>query len=113
MQDEFDLNAKNKITRHVKMMKPVALRQLDEFMDRTDIAVKIGITPSGISTALTRDTVRAPVELLAKKVLEETKNNGVKHRSRIIIVKVNPEQYGILKPVIEAVGARIAFAEEV
>lgn len=94
---------------------PYHLARLVEVTDVSRASRLTGVSTAGIQTALKVSKTSPSAEMAAKLQLEklESKGEAKNTRSRILIIKVTPEQQTMLKPLFEATGVRIAFAEDV
>jgi hypothetical protein len=90
---------------------PVNVARLRDKLGASAAAEKLGISTSGLHTMIDRNRSSATVELLARRLLEDG-GERPQSGSRLLIIKVTPTQMAGLKPVIEAFGARIAFADD-
>lgn len=103
-------DAPQKVTRARSVTHPVNLKALRDRYGNVKAAAMLGITDSGLSSLIQRDRCSTTIEKLATLLLVQ--QGDAPRRDRLLIIKVTPTQMDGLRPVIEAFGARIAFADD-
>lgn len=76
-----------------------------------DAADRLGISQSNLFEVIRQNSAPLSVERLAKHLLKGTPEAD-RNRDRLLIIKVTPDQMAILKPLMDALRIRVAFADD-
>ena len=89
---------------------PENCRKLANLLGTSAAAARIGMTPSGLSGAITADRISATAEVAARGVLRELGEKAT--RQSLMILLVSSHQRELLKPLLEELKVRVAFRED-
>lgn len=86
--------------------KPVAVKQLADEYGYEKVADMLGISSSGLSTAVSRDDVSLTVERLAEQLILNEGKTVVVKKSRLIMARVPSDHVALVRSFLGALDIR-------
>ena len=86
--------------------KPVAVKQLYEDKGNIKAAEMLGVSPSGLSTMISRDDVSVTIEKLAEMIILNGGQTLNRQKTRIIVVRVPADKAEVVSTFHAALGLK-------